>query len=73
MPSRYHLIRPIFGFLSEDRQVITIPAGAILQPIIAKNGLGLCTSLWEERLVMVFGDDIQRNGISRGDLGDLTR
>jgi hypothetical protein len=60
----YHLIRPIFGFWSECGQVIKLPANAVLQILIAKNGLGLCTTIWDGRVVMALSEDIQRNGIS---------
>jgi hypothetical protein len=68
--STYHLIRPIFGFWSERGQIIKLPANAVLRIIISKNGLGLCTAMWDERVVMVFSEDIQQNGISLEVMGD---
>ena len=66
----YHLIRPIFGFWSDSGQVITIPARAVIRPVIIKDGLGLCTALWEGRLVMAYREDIDRNGLSLRRLAD---
>ena len=66
----YHLIRPIFGFLSECGTTVTIPATAVLQVVISKNGLGLCTALWEGRLVMAFRKDIEENSMSLEESSD---
>jgi hypothetical protein len=70
MAPPFHLVRPIFGFWSECGTVITIPPKAVLQLVISKNGLGLCTALWNGRLVMAFRDDIENNAISLERLGD---
>jgi len=66
MEAIYDLIRPIFGFWGDIGQVVTIPAGARVKPIILKNGQGLCTALWDGRAFMAFHEDIERNGIAAG-------
>jgi hypothetical protein len=71
--SEYHLIRPIFGFWSDGGHVITIPAKSTLRIVITKNGLGLCTAIWDSRLVMAFSEDIKRNSISLEPLGDTSQ
>ena len=37
---------------------------------MSKNGMGLCTAIWDERVVMAFSEDIEQNGISLQPLGD---
>ena len=70
MDLEYHLIRPIFGFWSDSGQVITIPARAVIRPVIIKDHVGLCTALWDGRFVLAFRDDIERNGLSLRRLAD---
>ena len=70
MAKTYHLIRPIFAFWSECGQIIKLPANAVLRIVIAKNGMGLCTAIWDERVVMALSQDIEQNGISLEVLGD---
>ena len=70
MNSAHYLIRPIFGFLSECGTTVTIPPKAVLEIGMAKNALGLCTALWNGRLVMAFRDDIEKNAISAQPSGD---
>ena len=73
MALEYHLVRPIFGFWSDCGQVITLPAKAVLRTIISKNGMGLCTVMWDGRLVMAFSEDIAKNGISLEAVGNTAQ
>ena len=63
METQYRLRHSVVGFIESARQVVTIPAGAIVT--IKSNVLpptGLCMVVWDGKLVEAYRMDIEQNG-----------
>ena len=62
MDTRYRLRDSVIGFIESAKQVVTIPAGAIVS--IKSNVLpptGLCMVVWDGKLVEAYRMDIEQN------------
>jgi hypothetical protein len=64
----YALGKPIYGFLRDTRQVVTIPEGAKIRLGRDWPAMSLCQVSWDGRNLMVFGCDLQENGLSVEDM-----
>src|SRR5215469_8182746 len=63
MVTRYRLRQPVIGFIESAKQIVTIPAGAIVTPRTDANpSPGLCTVVWDGKVLEVYRRDIERNG-----------
>jgi hypothetical protein len=63
MVQSYSLLRPVIGFFRDDRQVVTMPAGTLIELLVRQPGVGITHSLFEGRPIMVQYEDIESNGM----------
>ena len=63
MIGKYRLHRDTYGFITSDKQVVTMPVGAIITLTVREDTpVGLCTVVWEGRVLEAFREDVLRNG-----------
>ena len=64
MVTRYLLQRPVIGSIESAKQIVTIPAGAT---VTARNAAtpvpGLCTVVWDEKVIEAYRMDLDQHGI----------
>ena len=61
----YSLIRPVVAFWEDGGAVVKIPAGESVELITdLANPVGVCQASWNGHAVMVFSEDVDRNGVS---------
>jgi hypothetical protein len=52
MITRYRLRDPVIGFIESAKQIVTIPAGAIVTARTAATPApGLCTVVWDGKII----------------------
>jgi hypothetical protein len=63
METLYRLRHPVTGFIQSTKQIVTIPAGAI---VTARATLtpspALCSIVWEGEMIEAYRMDIEDNG-----------
>jgi hypothetical protein len=70
MVTRYRLRQAVIGFIESTKEIVTIPAGAIVTIQTAGTpSPGLCTVVWDGRVIEAYRMDIEQNGtkVSRSD------
>jgi hypothetical protein len=65
MPSHrtYLLISRVVAFRQDTKQVLTIPAGALIKLPVSVRRLGIEHTTWGGHAVMVFREDVEENGV----------
>ena len=64
MVTRYRLRHPVIGFIESAKRIVTIPAAAIVTARTAATPApGLCTVVWDGKVVQAYRMDIEQNGI----------
>ena len=72
MVTRYRLRRPVIGFIESAKQIVTIPAGATVTARTAATPVpGLCTVVWDEKVIEAYRMDVERNGIIVSESGGV--
>jgi hypothetical protein len=65
MSRLYSLLRPVVAFREDTNAVIKIPSGALVELMThLAEPVGVCKARWNGRSVMVFSEDVDRNGVS---------
>jgi hypothetical protein len=63
MVTRYRLHDPVIGFIQSAKQVVTIPAGAIVTIAFrATPSPALCTVAWDGKLIEAYRMDVEQHG-----------
>jgi hypothetical protein len=53
----------VIGFIESEKQIVTIPSGAIVTTHTAANpSPGLCTVVWDGKVIEAYRMDVERNG-----------
>ena len=69
MVTRYRLRQAVIGFIESAKQIVTIPAGAIVTARTAATPApGLCTIVWDEKVIEAYRMDLDQHGIVLGDI-----
>jgi hypothetical protein len=65
MPNQrtYLLISRVVAFRQDTKQVITIPAGALIRLPVSTHRLGIEYTRWGGHTVMVSREDVEQNGV----------
>jgi hypothetical protein len=63
MAAKYWLARPVFGFCRNTREIVTIPAGAIVALYQTAQIVGAVQVRWKDRQLFAFREDVRENGI----------
>jgi hypothetical protein len=74
MQRTYHLVKPVVAFCQEAAQVVTIPAGTLVELVGVNPRIGIQSASWDGRPIMVFQQDLADNSIGvvpSGVTGDL--
>jgi hypothetical protein len=65
MSRLYSLLRPVVAFREDTNAVVKIPAGALVELMThLAEPVGVCSASWNGSSVMVFGEDVDSNGVS---------
>jgi hypothetical protein len=59
----YRLHRDTYGFIESTKRVVTIPAESVVTLTVREDTpVGLCTVVWDGKVIEAFREDVQRNG-----------
>jgi len=63
MVTLYRLRLPVIGLIESAKQIVTVPAGAdVTTHTAATPSPGLCTVVWDGRVIEAYRMDVERNG-----------
>ena len=60
----YTLLRAVVGFSTADKRIVAIPAGALITLVILESGVGITSTLFEGRTILVASEDVAQNAIA---------
>ena len=77
MVRTYSLVHAIVGFLRDEKRIVTIPAGALIRLVVVPGQVGITSTVFEGRVILLQYQDIERNGVDverpLGEAGQLTQ
>ena len=59
----YSLLEPVFAFRENSRDVVRLPAGALITLMLDRGRTGICAASWEGNRIMVFCQDVEDHGV----------